>query len=404
MSGTYKAKGGESWSDVARRTTGVDTDAASIRRANPGYSAPLLSGAVIHIPQWEKSDISNLSDDPLTIKVNGQQIRTVRDFELAVSIDACAKGGFIVPNTPETRDMFEPLSYPIVTVDSYGERLFTGRAATPKPENSENEKAWNVSIWADPAILEDCPPPNDSFPWEWKDQPLKKIATDLAEQHGINVIYDAEERARFKRVDIQQGEAVMGFLQSLAAQRGLVLASDELANLIIHEGTGGKRVSNIEKGKFPCVGMDVDINDAAYYSSVTVKMPSKSRKGRNGKSYEVPNPIIVPGIIRPYHYTAEDVDEGELKAAAYSVAGRMFAEIVTASVSAATWRNDAGGLYRPGQLATIKSEEDRVYRPFEMLVKSLSFKRDSAAETLEMQLVMPGVYSGDIPKEMPWQR
>lgn len=401
MSGTYKATGFErSWTDVARRTTGNDTDADYIRKANPAFSVPLPVGAAIHVPAWDKYKTTHFGDDPLTIEVNGQRLGTVTDFELVTAIDACAKGGFTVPNTPETRDLFEPISFPIVTVDSFGERLFTGRASTPPLKSKEA----SVTIWADPAILETCPPPNESFPSEWRNATLQSISQELAALHGIKTYYEAPDRARFKRVDIEQSEPVLGFLQNLAAQRGLLLASNEWGELIIHDGTGGALVSYIEKGLHPCADMEVPINDDAYYSSVTVAMPSKSRKGAKGKSYDVPSPIIIPGIIRPRHFEAKDIDEGELEVAAQSVAGRLFAEIVTASADLSVWQNDMGQLYRPGQHVKIKSEEDRVYNPFEFLVAMVTFRKDAESMTANLNLVMPGVYSGEIPKVMPWQR
>lgn len=402
MSGTYKTTGGESWSDIARVTTGSDLDATRIKRANPSLSTPMFPGDTVQVPMDTLGDEAIGSGD-LEIRVDGQALGTVSNIEISMAIDACARGAFTIPNTPETRDMFFPISFPRVTVDSNGERIFTGRASTPALDNSPDSKTQEVSIWADSAILETCPPPITSFSLEWINATLETIAVDLAALFGISVDYQAPARARFKRVDIQQDSMVMGFLQGLATQRGLILGSDNMGQLVIGDGTGGELVSYLEKGKFPTVDLSMQINDDAYYSDVTVTMPAKGKRGKGGKKLTVQNLIKVPGITRPFNFAAQDIDEGELEGAVNSIAGRAFSELITGGSTVATWTADSGTTYRPGQFIKAKSEEDRIPEPFEFLLSTVTLRKD-AALTTNMGFVLPGVYSGEIPEVMPWQR
>jgi prophage tail gpP-like protein len=402
LSGTYKARGGESWDLVARQTTGNDTDAAAIKRANPAVQEPIAAGTVIQVPM-ARGPSEVVSDEALDISVEGTKIGTFDNFELALAIDAISKCAFSVPNKPETREIFVPLGSQRITVDHLGERLFTGRCESPRLNNDPSAKILDISCYSNPGVLELCTPSIEKFPLEWKDALLEQITEDLCGEHGISVRFDTPTSARFKRVDIESGQGILSFLSGLASQRGLVISDSAFGELLLHGGEGaGEVVSFLEKGKHPTEAMVVSIDESKYYSSVTGIVPAKSRKWALGAKFTVKNPHATD-VVRAYSFDAEDIDKGELEKATNSVAGRMFAELVSCDVNVATWQNDLGKTYQPGQLVSLKSEEDFIPEPFEFLVAMVTLKRSAGIHSASLNLVLPGVYSGKIPERMPWQ-
>jgi prophage tail gpP-like protein len=402
LSGTYRAQGGETWSDVARRTTGNDLDANAIKRANPAIQEPIEEDFLVQIPMGDFQP-SNIGQGELVIQVDGYSLGTLDNFEMILAIDAISKCSFSVPNEPETRAMFLPLQSQRITVDHLGDRLFTGRCASPQPQNAPNQNVLNIEAYADPGILELCSPSIEKFPLEWKNSLLEQIAEDLCDEHGIAVKFKTPTSSRFKRVDIAPGQNILGFLSDLSSQRGLILTSDASGTLLIHTGSSnGPIVSFLQNGKHPTENIDLTINEDKYFSSVTGIVPPKSKRGKIGAKYTVQNPHAT-SVVRSHTFECKDIDKGELETAVQSTAGRMFAEVISCSVDVATWNNDMGSVYKPGQLVSLQSTEDFIPDAFTFLVTMVTLRKSAGNQSASLNLALPGVYSGELPERLPWQ-
>lgn len=401
MSGTFETQGGETFGSIARQTTGNDLDTALIRRANPSLREPLPAGAIIQIPMAQPSQTS-IGQGELDITVNGQRIGAFTDFELALSVDAIRKCSFSVPNEIETRALFMPLGSQRITVDHLGQRLFTGRCESPQPDNSPESKRLQISCYSECGVLENCTPSIESFPREWKETLLENIASDLCLEHGISVLFETPTTARFKRVNIEPGQGVLGFLADLASQRGVIVSDNEFGQLKIHKSLPmGPIVSFLEPGKHPTENVSLTIDESKYYSSVTGIVPAKSRRGKIGAKFTVRNPFATD-VIRSYTFDANDIEPGELPIVVQSTAGRMFAELISCNVEVATWHNDLGAVYQPGQLVSLKSEIDFCPTPFQFMVAMVTLQKSAGSTIAGLNLVLPGVYSGTVPTRLPW--
>lgn len=401
MPGTYKTVGGESWSGIARATTGNDLNAAAIRKANPPLREPLLAGQTIQIPDAAPPIVSAREGD-LSIAVNGQRIGTFNDFELALSIDAISKCSFSVPNETVTRAIFIPILSQKITVDLFGQRLFTGRCESPRVTNSPTQKSMEISCYSDPGILERGTPSIEEFPLEWKQALLEQITSDLCGKRGIGVIFSAPTTARFKRVSIEPNQNILEFITDLASQRGLFFRDNPYGQFLLYkEVTIEPVVSFLEEGKHPTESIDLSINEDRYYSSVTGIVPAKSKRGKIGAKFTVRNPFATD-VIRAYTFECKDIDPGELPVAVTSAAGRMFAELTSCEVEVATWNNDLGQVYQPGQSVFVKSEEHFITTPFQFVITSVVLQKTAGATTASLSLSLPGAYSGQIPTRLPW--
>lgn len=376
--------------------------ADAIRRANPGISAPLKSGVTVQIPDTVSSS-SDSGGNP-SITVRGLDIGTFDDFEIAMSSDAISKASFVVPNEKETRDIFVPLYYPMTTISANKKRLATGRCGSPGIDNSGDMKTLAIPFFGLPGILEHSGPPIDSFPLEYKDQSLQQIASDLCWKHGIETQFPDGAGARFKRLDFQPGQSTLGFLSDLAKQRSLVISDDENGALLFHVGaSAGNPVGSYSKGSFPCIGVSVDFNDDQYYSSVTGYTSGRTSSDYKGKGYSIKNNYMTD-VIRPYVERFEKVEPGELATAVNSIAGRMFSGVVSVTIELATWFDDSGDAFGPRKTIMIQSEEDYIPEPFEFEIATAVLAKKNDAMTATLNCVLPGVFSGEIPERMPWQR
>lgn len=387
---------------MARHTTGNDIDASEIKRANPSVRSPIPAGTIIQIPMSVSTpDVVDPGD--LVIRIDGLRIGTFGDFELAMSIDAVSKCAFTVPNEPETRAIFVPLRSQRITIDHFGERLFTGRCESPRLNNEPSLKILEISCYSTPGVLERSTPSIEKFPLEWKHALLEQITNDLCLEHGISVNYETPTTARFKRVDIDPGRGTLEFISELAGQRGVLVSDNSNGELLLHRGrSSGEVVSYLEKGKHPTESVTVTIDESRYYSSVTGIVPAKSRRGKIGAKFTVKNPHATD-IVRAFTFDAKDIDKGELEHATNSVAGRMFAEIVSCIAEVCTWNNDRGEVYRPGQLVALSSDEDFIGEPYKFQISMVTLKRAAGIQTAFLNLSLPGVYSGEIPEKLPWQ-
>lgn len=401
MSGTYKAIGGETFSQVARVTTGSDTNGAAIRGANPAVREPIPAGAILLIPSTPKAPVASAGSG-LSISVNSVPIGTFDNFALSMSIEATWKCGFSVPNDIVTRKLFVPLTSPRVIVQYNGELLFTGVADSPQPDNQVDRKTLEIECYADAGLLERVSPPLSKFPCEYTRSNLLAIVNDLCLPHGVTVDYRAEPGALFKRVDIRPGQTVLEFLSRLAAERGQLLSSSELGQLVVWTGSSpGAPVSRLEKGMSPCEGVSLVVNEENYYTSVTGTIPAKTKRAKPGVSHTVVNPLAL-SQIRPYFFEAPDIEPGELPTVVSAMAGRMFASVVTVTLNLSAWETDRGSVYRPNQTVVVTSPDDFIGRPYEFLIADVLLAKDAGQTLAALSLVLPGVYSGEMPKEMPW--
>jgi prophage tail gpP-like protein len=405
--GRHIASGGETWSDIARVTTGDDLDAARIQQANPGVLAPIAAGTSLQIPEEIEGSPADIPG--VQISVNGKALGTWDGLEVAESIDAVAKARFVVPNEPEIRALFRPLSAPKIDISVDGEVLLSGRGVTPETVQGGNSRNLMVSAYAHPGVLEFSMPPISAMPLEWTDSDLTRIANDLCLHHGVGCDFRAEPGPVFKRVDIQENQEVLGFLSDLARQRGPVISSGDDGKLVVWTGvSAGRPVSDLEKGRAPVYAVEPPvIDESKFYSSVTGYIPAKTkRRGKksNGRGAEltVQNPFATDQV-RPFTVELPDIDEGELEAAVKTVAGRLFSDIFSITVHLATWRDDSGNLYKPNTTVRFKSEEDFINDSFEFLIADVTRVQSAESRTTSLRLVLPGVYSGEIPEALPWQ-
>jgi prophage tail gpP-like protein/phage tail protein X len=395
LSTTYRTVSGDTFNLVARKTTGKDTTASTIKSANPGIIEPFKIGTVIQIPDIIDLD-SDLKPEGVDIKINNIPINVFDNFTISKSIDAIRRVYFEMPNEKETRDVISQGKYNDLIVGFNGDLMFTGFCIFAKPEG----KILKINGFSKCSILENAPAPQSAFPLEFTNSTLGGIAKHLCELMGVGFSFSDDSGARFDRTDIEQTQVVLDYFAQLATQRNFIISDDVHGGVVFWRGIeSGSPILTIDDTQSPSVTVDVKFEEPDYYSSVTGVLKTKTKKV--GASFTVENPFF-NGIVKPYNFEVKESSEGELKTAVETVAGRMFAKAFVVTMTIASWIDDNNDTIDVNKIVRLRSPDNYIEDYFDFLVKDVSQTVTGGSKSSTLNLVLPGVFSGKIPESVPW--
>lgn len=101
-------------------------------------------------------------------------------------------------------------------------------------------------------------------------------------------------------------------------------------------------------------------------------------------------------------FSAPDVEGGDITDAVRAKTGRMFGNMAAYAVQVDTWRDPQGELWTPNTTVILEAPGAMVYAPYEFVLRSVAFDRSGSKESAELDLVLPGSFSGQTPEAMPW--
>lgn len=405
---SYVIQAGDTLESISRANYGIESLANIISISNPGLTLPLIQGTVINIPKNPKNrpkKYSNLefkNEDEIAIMIDGTRFHTWNSLSLNRifdSIDTLDVTAPFEPDLPSFRQTFKPFSFKDVEVIIGGQRLFTGTIINIVPTMGK-EKSIQISAYARCGILNDCTAPASAYPIEYNKQNLKDISDSLTAPFGIVSSFEEDVGEVFERVALDPGQKILDFLSELAKQRNLVISNDTTGNLVYRKAiSSGKPVAKLQQGEASLLSISPEFNPQQYYSHITGLEPVSI--GGDGGTYTVQNSKLT-SILRPFTYEVQDVESGELKNAVDSKAGRMFGNMVSYKISINTWRTSNKLLWEPNTIINLQSDNAMIYKPYNLVIRGVQFKRDKQTKTAELDLVLPGSFSGKVPEVLPW--
>jgi prophage tail gpP-like protein len=110
----------------------------------------------------------------------------------------------------------------------------------------------------------------------------------------------------------------------------------------------------------------------------------------------------LPTVVRPHAFILEDTEKADAATATRAKLARMFAEVVGWQLDAATWRDPQDDLWKPNTTIKVHAPKALIYRESELLVRGVHLHADDSSGTARLDLVLPGVFSGAPPQELPW--
>lgn len=406
----YTTIAGDDFAGVSRKKYGMETEAARISAANPGAAEPLSPGTVLEIPviparPTDKPQNAKAGDQNETaVLINGTRFRFWESVSITRSLDTVDTINLSAPFEPDApgfKDAFRPFAFTPIEVTVGGEQFFKGSIVGVSPAVGARDRRLSVSGYSLPGVLGDCHAPVTAYPLEFSDVTLETIARKLCEPFGLSVVFTDSAGAPFEWVECDPQTQILPFLSDLAKKRGLVINSTATGALQFWKSvSAGSPVATLREARpGPLLSVTPSFNPQGYYSHVTGA--EMSLVGVEGSSYTVKNPHAT-GILRPHNFTVDDTQEGDLPDIVAAKAARMFGSMVSYSLSVSTWRDPAGDLWSPNTTLKLFSPGAMVYTDYEFLVRAVEFKRDSRSETANIEIVLPGSFSGEIPEGLPW--
>lgn len=405
----YETIKGDTFETIARKMYGSETEAKKISTANPGVYEPLIVGLEIIIPeasealQNQQTQRAEAEYNEVAILLDGKRFRYWNSVEITRAIDSIDTVNFNAPFDSENiefRKTFQPFTFKKIVITVSGNALFTGTLVNITPNLSSEQETISVDGYSFPGMLQDCTPSVNSLPLEFNNQTLEEIAKKLLLPFGIEVEFQGEEQASFKKVACEPTEKIFSFLTKLAKQKGLLISSTETGKLLFKKATvNSKPVAILKQGKPPLLTASADFYPQEYYSHITGIETTKI--GKKGAKYTEKNPHVKT-IFRPLIFTASDIKSGELKQAVEAKIGRMFANFVNYNISLPTWRNSEGELWTPNTIISLEAPNAMIYKEYKFLIRSVVLSRDSEKESARLNVVIPNSFNNEIPKELPW--
>ncbi|HHF0547119.1 TPA: phage baseplate assembly protein [Vibrio alginolyticus] len=281
------------------------------------------------------------------------------------------------------------------------ERVITGYVDDWVPSYDEDQVIISVSGRDKTADLVDCS--IDMASGQFNNQTLAQIANTVCKPFGIKVIVKTDVGEVFQRIQIEQGETPHELLSRLARQRGVLLTSDTLGNLVITRRSKEQAGVSIILGenvkaargrfsyrqrfsnfKIKSVGAAFGFNDTA--DSVTVGGIEANVRDSEIKRYR-------PTIIVNEEITTAD---GAAKRGQWE-RQRSLAKSNAAEYTVTGWRiPQTGKLWNFNTLVPVVDEIIGINK--ELLISSVMFSEDDSGRLAVISVVEPESF--DIPAQV----
>ena len=407
---TITTVAGDTFESISRRAYGTHTGADQIRRSNPGVLVPIQQGTVVSIPprtdavRDRVAPVLGASPEEVTVLISGERFRLWTDVALSEAIDKPNEvrvASVWEPDSGTLRQVFRPFSFQDCEVFIGDERLFRGTMLSPESEDTPSASTISANGYGPTGTLSDCTMPASAYPLEFENQAVDVIARALLQPFGYNVRFEAEAGAPFELVSLEPGEKVIGFLAKLAQQRNLVIGENPAGEAVFRRSNaGGSPVAIFEDGDPALSGMRANFKPQEYFSHITAIAPVII-SGLGGDQFTAANPHL-RAPIRPMTFGADDSEDGQIEEAANAKIGRMFANMVSWSLTLPTWRDSRGNLWRSNTTIMVTRRKAFIYRPTELLIRSLTRSVTPGSRTVTLELVLPGAFAGLVPEVLPW--
>lgn len=424
MSKTHTVKSGDRLYKLSNRYYGTSSKWVLIKNANPQLSgrkkasdgSPLIyPGDVLTIPDDTSNNtqqnlapetISAESQDALSIIIDGNKFTFWTNYSLVQEMDTFDSFSFSSPfdiSQDIYKQSFKPFQYKSVQVYYGNDLFFNGILLAPQSKSEPDSKTVSISGYPNCGCLNECCLPITSFPIEFNDQDLEKIAQSCCQPFGLTTEFSESAGNTFKKVSPEPEEKVLDFLIKLAGQRGFLISNNAQGNLLFWKTQQGASTATIKEGERPYLSCKPTFDPQNYYSHITGLL--KTTIAEDADKYTWENTFLTKlGITRPLNYTVSDAESNDLETSVKAKAGRMFAASCGYRLIVQGHRNTNGGIWKKNTLITVNAPGAMIYKDSTFLIKTVNIIRDSDnGDTTILSLIFPNSYSGDVPTEVSWE-
>ena len=338
-----------------------------------------------------------------SIEVDGKEFRYWTSLSIVRAIDSVDTITLSAPfdrDRLEMRDLFRPAQFRDIVVLYRGSPIFTGTMLNPVASLDAESTTVEVSAYSRCGVLEDCTMPSSSLPLEFTNVKLDVIAKIICEPFGLTPVFEGDVGAVFDSVAIKPTEQPLNFLAGLAKQRNFVIGATASGDPLFWRSTDDLSVvESLTEGLPPIISFEATVNDRAIFSEVTAL--AKVKKGFGGSVFTEHNPLP-NGRLRPSMFELDDTEAADVPEAVKARKGRMFGEAVSYTAQLATTDDSKGNLWDRNKHVDVFAPRAMIYSPTKLLIRSVTIDVTAASRTVKLDLVLPGVFSGEPPERMPW--
>jgi prophage tail gpP-like protein len=97
------------------------------------------------------------------------------------------------------------------------------------------------------------------------------------------------------------------------------------------------------------------------------------------------------------------ITSSDLENAVKAHAGRMFADCVSYTLKCDTHKTDKGKLFKKGMTVCIEAPGAMITRQTNFTARNIKLTRNTEGKTAELNLVLPGSFTEELPEVLPWE-
>lgn len=342
--------------------------------------------------------------DNVTVQIGGKAFEAWTEVEVSHSIDAFSTLTIKAPMEPDNSDFrswFVPFSFAEMKAYVGGTEFFRGTMLGVEPECDASGRTVTVTAYAVPAVMGDCTLAYKAIPYEFQNVTTEEILRQVAGAFGVSVDLRTDLGGKIKKKAIDPAAVALDFLVRLVKERNAVLTNTPTGELLCWQSVKpGSPVGSLHQENIPKIRSRFSSQD--YYSEVT-GIGAKRRKSEGDPPHTEQNPFLRT-VRRPLVFKVQNIEDGGGEISAKARLGRMFANMAVYELEdLPSWYiPDGSKLWERNTTINVYAPNAMIYKEYEFLIRTVVFKENRNGRTTSLELALPGAFSGEIPKTLPW--
>ncbi|MGW8256641.1 MAG: phage baseplate assembly protein [Thermoguttaceae bacterium] len=373
---------------------------ANQTRLKSGSPERIYPGEVIIIPGLVEIESAKAERSTAAPRATGQDA-TITIRNKAIPIESCS----VVRSIDTALDGWsmttffnvdDPEFYKLVIPYQYGEQAkslvylgseLAGTGYYYKPSTDTASQKITLEFWSKPTDMLDSVLKPGTY--EANKIKLSQRAEQLAEPHGVKVIYDLKDDGLFDRIKADKTETKGAHLLKLAKQRGGLMTSTAKGELLFTQAATGSPVAALVENTPPLLPTSASYDGRARYGSY---LAFGQTTGKTKSSTAVDENVSSSRFLA---FTADDTRAGDIQTAADWQRNKAIADSMSISLPVSDWYDADGNLFRENTIIEVFAPSLFISKPTPFLIRSVTYEYtvdNGRAATLD--IVPPSVYTG----------
>lgn len=349
---------------------------------------------------------SGLSEDSdeIALEIEGQVFSGWKGLSLSQALDDMVSTvgieGPFNPDNEELQSVMEPFTYKEATLYIGRDRIATTTIEKHSFNLDDGSRSCKMDCRSPAGVL--CDTYIEAETAQYTGLTLKQLLETITQPFGdrVSIEYKAEKNPTFGTVRLEAGKSYFDFIKELWEPLGLIATDDEYGRLVITEkpeGTGDPVFSFIE-GKTDFSKISAEYAGDERFSFYIVY---GNYAGQNFKS-EASDPVINASVFRPCVKIQKEGENNTIETAAAWERALALSRSIKVTLTLPGWRRGNGGLWRKGDIVTVKAPSVFLYNETKMIVSSLAYTLTDGSKDTTMSLILPQTYTSELPEVYPW--